>query len=314
MEYRQLGSSGLRVSAIGLGTNNFGRRMDADQSARVLHQALDMGINLVDTANMYGDGQSEEYIGRALKGRRSETIVATKVSNSVGDGPNQRGASRQHIINQVEISLKRLQTDYIDLYQIHFPDPSTPIEETLRALDNLVRDGKVQYIGCSNFSAWQVCEAIWTSQMIGCAPFVSIQPEYSLLKRDIEQELLPFCLAYQIGILPYFPLASGLLTGKYSHGEAAPDGTRFRCSPELGNQFMTERNFLHTELLKSFAEEHGHTLTELAFAWLLANPAVSSVIAGATSPEQIVENAQCIQWKLTPNDIEEVNKCLTNLD
>ena len=205
MEYRQLGSSGLKVSTVGLGTNNFGGRIDAERSAAVLRQCIDEGINFIDTANIYGRSVSEQHIGETVKGIRSQVLIATKVSGAMGDGPNDRGNSRYHIMEQVEASLRRLQTDYIDLYQIHFTDPSTPIEETLRALDDLVRQGKVRYIGCSNFAAWQVCEAYWTSKALNLNAFVSVQPEYSMLNRDVERELVPFCEAYNVGVIPYFP-------------------------------------------------------------------------------------------------------------
>ena len=214
MQYRQLGTSGLQVSAIGLGTNNFGRRVDAQGTARVMDQALDEGITFIDTAKIYGGSLSETYIGQAIKGKRDQFILATKVSMKMGEEPNMRGNSRHHILNEVENSLKRLNTDYIDLYQIHQTDPKTPIEETMHTLDQLVAQGKVRYIGCSNFMSWQVCEAIWTSRTKNFVPFSTVQPRYSLLDREIETELVPFCKIYGIGILPYFPLASGFLTGK----------------------------------------------------------------------------------------------------
>ena len=224
MEYRKLGRSGLQVSVVGLGTNYFGRRVDADGAAIVISGALDVGINMIDTANTYGQGLSEEYIGRALKGRRHQAIIGTKVSGRMGEGPNQAGNSRQHIMSEVENSLRRLDTDYIDLYQIHFADPTTPTEETLRALDDLVHQGKVRYIGCSNFMAWQVCEAVLTSRNSNLTPLVSVQSRYSMLDRAIEAELVPFCTEYRIGIIPYYPLASGFLTGKYRRGLTPPSG------------------------------------------------------------------------------------------
>ena len=307
VEYRQLGNSGLQVSTIGLGTNNFGGRLDAEATALVINHALDVGINMIDTANSYGGGLSEEYIGRALKGKRQQAIVATKVASRVAEGPNQTGASRQHILAEVENSLQALSTGYIDLYQIHFPDPNTPIEETLRALDSLVQAGKVRYVGCSNFMAWQVCEAHWTSTSRGLTPFVSVQPRYSMLYRNVEAELVPFCQAYGIGILPYFPLENGFLTGKYRRGQSAPDGTRL-----AGNDrgMFTDANFDLLEGLESFATERGHTVLDLAFAWLLANSAVSSVIAGATKPEQVVANAKSSGWDLDSDDMAELDTLL----
>ena len=304
MEYRYLGKSGLKVSAIGLGTNNFGRRLDADATALVINHALDMGVTMIDTSNSYGDGYSEDYIGRALKGKRDKAVIATKVSSTVGDGPNDGGNSRQHIMAAVEDSLRRLQTDYIDLYQIHWHDPNVPIEETLRALDDLVRQGKVRYTGCSNFTAWQVCEAAWTSRTLGVAEFASVQPRYSLMDREIETELVSFCDAYGVGILPYYPLANGFLTGKYRRGEAVPTGTRLA---ENDRGMFTDANFDLLDKLEAFCEARGHTVLELAFAWLLANDAVSSVIAGATRVEQIIGNAKAASWQLTADEVAEVN-------
>ena len=307
MEYRQLGRSGLQVSTVGLGTNNFGRRVDADDTAAVVNKALDMGINLLDTSNSYGDGLSEEYIGRTLKGKRHEALIATKVSSTVGDGPNRGGNSRQHIVTEVENSLRRLDTNYIDLYQIHWIDPNTPIEETLRALDDLVRQGKVRYIGCSNFRAWQVCEAVWTSRSLGISPFVSVQPRYNIMDREIEAELVPFCDEYGIGILPYYPLANGFLTGKYRKGQPPPAGTRLA---EEERNMLNDGNFAVLEGLEEFTEKRGHTVLELAFAWLLAKRPVSSVIAGATKPDQVVSNAQAAGWQLTETDLAELDAML----
>ncbi len=308
MEYRQLGNSGLQVSVVGLGTNNFGGRVDAERSEAVLAAAVDQGINFIDTANSYGRGVSEERIGYAVKvrGIRSQVLIATKVSSAMGEGPNTSGTSRHHIMQEVEASLSRLQTDYIDLYQIHFPDPKTPIEETLRALDDLVRQGKVRYIGCSNFSAWQACEAMWTSRTLNLNPFVSVQPEYSLLNRGIERELVPFCRTYNVGIVPFFPLASGFLTGKYRQGEAIPEGTRFAGNARAQERTLTERNFALLDRLESFSKAHDHSMVELAIAWLLGNPAVSSVIAGATRTEQVEANAKAADWRMTPEEMSEV--------
>ena len=307
MQYRQLGSSGLQVSAIGLGTNNFGRRLDAAATETVVHAALDAGVNTIDTSNSYGGGYSEEYIGRALKRRRHEAVLATKVSSRVSDGPNNAGNSRKHIYDQVDVSLRKLRTDYIDLYQIHWWDPNTPIEETLRALDELIRAGKVRYVGCSNFSAWQVCESYWTAKSLGINGFVSMQPHYSMLYRKPEEEMLPFCEKYGIGILPYYPLENGFLTGKYRRGQPAPDGTRLS---EGDRGALTSENFDILEGLEGFAEERGHTILELAFAWLLASPMVSSVIAGATRVEQVEANAASAAWSLTSEELGEVNRIL----
>ena len=310
MEYRKLGSSGLQVSVVGLGTNNFGGRIDEAQSVAVVRQALDEGINFIDTANIYGRGVSEERIGVALKGLREDVLIATKVSGAMGDGPNSKGNSRHHIMEQVDASLSRLQTDYIDLYQMHFPDSSTPIEETLRALDDLVHQGKIRYIGCSNFSAWQTCEAVWTSRSLNLIPFVSVQPEYSMLSRGVERELIPFCKEYNLGVLPYFPLASGFLTGKYRRGEPVPDGTRLASNARAQERTLTDANFAMLERLENFAEEQGHPMVELAIAWLLSNSSVSSVIAGATKTDQVIANAKASGWQLTESDMEEVANIL----
>ena len=240
MKYRKLGGSGLEVSEIGLGTNNFGQRLDFESSDRVISQCIDSGINLIDTSNSYGATLSEEYIGRSLVGRRDGVVLATKVSSRMAEGPNQAGNSRIHIMDQIDASLARLQTDYIDLYQIHWWDDNTPIEETLRALDDLVRDGKIRYFGCSNFSSWQVCESVWTSRSVGINSFVSVQPHYSMMERSIESELLPFCQKYDVGVLPYYPLANGFLTGKYRRGENIPEGTRLGVNDR---GMFTEENF-----------------------------------------------------------------------
>ena len=308
MEHRKLGNSGLKVSTIGLGTNNFGGRMDAERSETVLRKAVDEGINFIDTSDSYGRGLSEEYIGNVMGDIRSQVLIATKVASAIGDGHNNRGASRHHIMEQVEESLRKLQTDHIDLYQIHFHDSTTPVEETMRALDDLVHQGKVRYIGCSNFAAWQVCEAIWASKQLGLVPFVSVQPEYSLLSRGIERELIPFCQAYDVGIIPYFPLAGGFLTGKYRQGEPAPEGTRLAGNVRAQERTLTESNFAYLSQLESFAQERSHTITELAFAWLLGNPSVSSVIAGATRPEQVEQNVKAADWQLTPEDMKAVGE------
>ena len=307
MKYRQLGKSGLQVSAVGLGANNFGGRVDAKRSASVIHAALDSGVNFIDTSNSYGEGLSEQYIGDALKGRREDAVIATKVSSRVADGPNNAGNSRKHIFDQVDVSLKKLQTDYLDLYQIHWWDPDTPLDETLRALDDLVRMGKVRYAGCSNFTAWQVCESDWIAKSLGINCFVSVQPRYSMLYRQPEAELLPLCERYSIGVLPYYPLENGFLTGKYRRNAPAPEGTRL-AADDRG--VFTEHNFDILEKLEDFCAERGHTILELAFAWLLASPSVSSVIAGATRPDQIEGNAASASWELSEEDLATVNSIL----
>lgn len=309
MEIRNLGGSGLRVSAVGLGCNNFGQRLDVEGTRKVIHAAFDAGITLFDTADVYGNrGGSETAMGQVLGDRRKDIVLATKFAMQMDDEGVKKGASRRYIMKAVEDSLKRLQTDYIDLYQQHAYDPLTPIDETLRALQDLVSHGKVRYIGCSNLPAWRVAEATLTAKAINATPFVSIQDEYSLVVRDIEKELQPAAKAYNLGILPYFPLASGLLTGKYASTGDAPAGTRFATTPRLRDRYATDRNVGIVEKLKAFADERGHTMLELAFSWLASRPQVSSVIAGATRPEQIEQNAKAIAWKMTPDDLAEIDR------
>jgi aryl-alcohol dehydrogenase-like predicted oxidoreductase len=307
MEYRRLGSTGLKVSEIGLGGNNFGWWADEQTSIPVIKHALEAGINFIDTADMYDRGNSEEFVGKAIKGRRSEVIVATKFSSSMGDGPNEKGGSRYYIMKAVEASLKRLQTDYIDLYQMHFPDTGTPIEETLRVLDDLIRSGKVRYIGCSNFSSWQLCEALWTSRVNNLHSFVTVQPQYSLLSRQIEQELVPCCQSYGIGVIPYSPLAGGFLTGKYRKGEEPPSDGRLSKPGPASGRILNDPNWEKLAKLEAFATEHGHTVGELAIAWLLSKPYVSTIIAGVRKPEQVSANVAAAEWKLTDEENNEVD-------
>ncbi|MDR7522840.1 MAG: aldo/keto reductase [Armatimonadota bacterium] len=306
MRYRRLGRSGLKVSVLGLGCNTFGRFADADQTARIVHAALDLGVNFFDTADVYSQGVSEEFLGRALGSRRGRAVVATKVVGAMGDGPNDRGASRAHITDGVHASLRRLGTDHIDLLQLHNWDPETPLEESLEALNDLVRAGKVRYVGCSNYTAWQLVWALWISDRRGWASFVSVQPEYSLLARGVEADLLPACVAFGVGVIPYFPLAAGMLTGKYREGEPAPPGTRGYESPRFQQRFATPRNFAIVRRLEAWARERGHSVAELAIAWLLARPAVSTVITGTTRPEQVEANVRATAWELTPSEVEEV--------
>jgi aryl-alcohol dehydrogenase-like predicted oxidoreductase len=292
VDYRQLGQSGLRVSALGLGTNAFGGRADRATSIRVLHKAVAEGITFIDTANVYTNTQSEDIIGEAFVGRRNDVVLATKVGMKRGDGPNDRGSSRQHIIREVEESLRRLRTDYIDLYQVHAFDASVPQEETLRALDDLVRAGKVRYLGASNYPAWRVLEALTISERLGWTPYVSVQPGYSLVDRGIERELQAFCVARGIGIIPYFPLAGGILTGKYSGG-AKPEGSLLDRNPNFAVRMDPARMLAGDEVVR-LAGEMGVTATALSLAWLLRRPAVSTVIAGATREEQIDANVAAI--------------------
>jgi aryl-alcohol dehydrogenase-like predicted oxidoreductase len=308
MEQRTLGRSGLKVSEVGLGCNNFGV-LDVESSRKVVHRALDLGVTLFDTADVYGNrGGSETQLGEILGPRRKDIVLATKFAMPMDDAGSMAGASRRYIMTAVEASLKRLKTDWIDLYQVHTPDAATPIEETLSALDDLVRQGKVRYIGCSNFAAWQVIDAQWTAKDRRLTHFISAQDELSLLVRDIERELIPALDAKGVGLLPYFPLASGFLTGKYARGSDAPAGTRMARVKRLSDRFMTEKNLAIVEKLEAFCAGRGHTMLELAFGWLLAKPVVSSVIAGATKPEQIEANIKATGWKLSSDDLAEIDR------
>jgi aryl-alcohol dehydrogenase-like predicted oxidoreductase len=308
MKLRNLGKSGLRVSLVGLGCNNFGGRIDLEASRPVLHKALDVGITLFDTADIYGNaGGSEDILGQVLGDRRKDIVLATKFGMQMGQDEGKKGGSRSYIMKAVEDSLRRLRTDWIDLYQFHTPDPLTPVDETLRTLDDLVRHGKVRYIGCSNMPAWQVVDSLWISQTAGLDAFVSCQDEFSLVVRDPEKELIPAMNAHGLGLLPYFPLASGLLTGKYKAGEM-PEGARITKSQPLQGRLMTEKNLRMVEELDRFAAERGRTLLELAFSWLASHGVVSSVIAGATKPEQVEANASAASWELTGGERAEIDR------
>lgn len=302
MTHRRLGRSGLLVSTVGVGCNNFGTRIDAAASARVVHAALDHGINLFDTADIYGAGKSEEMLGAALKGRRDEAIIATKFAIPMGPGPNMGGGSRTWVLRAVEDSLRRLGVDYIDLYQMHRPDPATPIEETIAALDTVVRSGKVRYIGSSNFAGWQIAEAAAVADRRGLAPFVSAQNHYSLVERNVETEVIPACTRFGLGVLPFFPLAGGLLTGKYRRGEPMPAGARLTNSPDPG-RFLNDANFAVVEELQQYADERGVALLDVAIGGLAAQPGVASVIAGASSPEQIAANVAAGAYQPSAEDL-----------
>jgi len=308
MEIRNLGSSGLRVSAIGLGCNNFGGRIDLEATRAVIHKAIDLGITLFDTADTYGErGGAETAIGQVLGDRRKDIVLASKFGNPMDDVGVKQGGARRYIVAALEDSLRRLRTDWIDLYQIHSFDPLTPIEETLRALDDLVRQGKVRYIGCSNFPPWRVTEAHFTSRMLGLNRFISHQDEYSLTFRRPEAELMPASRAAGMGMLPFSPLASGLLTGKYRRNTPLPAGTRLANTQRLADRYLTDRNWSIAERLGDFAAARGRTMLELAFSWLLARPPVASVIAGATRPEQVAQNVKAGGWKLTEEDLADID-------
>lgn len=309
METRKIGS--LEVTLVGLGCNNFGMRIDEEQSGRVVHAALDAGINVFDTADVYGGTRSEQYLGRALGRRRDDVVIATKFVAPVDDNPAHGGASARWVAEAVEGSLRRLGTDRIDLYQQHFPDPNVPIEETLGALDKLVRDGKVREIGSSNFSGEQIDDADALSERAGLARFVSAQNHFNLLHRDPLRDVVPACVRHGLGVLPYFPLASGLLTGKYERGAAAPAGTRLSTMPDDRTaRIMSDRNFDTLEELTTFARARDHTVLDLAFAWLAAQPAMGSVIAGATKPEQVAANVAAVDWQLSDDDLAELDRML----
>ena len=310
MEQRNLGKSGLQVSAVGLGCNNFGGRIDLAATRKVVHTALDLGITLFDEADTYGDprGSSESCLGEILGDRRKDIVLATKFARPMDAGGRFQGASRHYIMAEVEASLKRLKTDWIDLYQQHQPDPLTPIEETLRALGDLVRQGKVRYIGCSTLSAWQVVEAQWTAKHHGLHHFVSCQEEYSLLSRRLDREMMPMLQAYGLGLIPFAPLANGLLTGKYQRDMPMPEGARLSYMRRAADRYLTDSNWSVVERLEGFAAERGHTLLELAVSWLLRRPQVASVIAGATKPGQVEQNSRAAGWALTEEDMREIDR------
>ena len=309
MEYRNLGSSGLRVSLVGLGCNNFGMRLDLEQTRAVVDRAFDLGITLFDTADMYGGrGGSETQLGKILGHRRKDIVLASKFGMAMSDDGTKIGASRRYIMSAVEDSLRRLKTDWIDLYQLHQPDPLTPLDETMQALDDLVTQGKIRYIGCSNLPSWQVVESQWISKSMGLNRFVSCQDEYNILNRNVEAELIPAMQKYGCGLLPYFPLASGLLTGKYKRTEM-PEGARLTDMPTFANRiYLTDENFDIVDNLNKFAHKTGHSILELAFGWMASRPTTASIIAGATKPEQIDANVAAVNWVLSQSEIDEVDK------
>jgi len=302
MEFRRLGNSGLKVSEIGLGGNNFGRRADKETSIDIINHALEMGINFIDTAENYAQGKSEELIGLAIKGKRYDVIIATKFGHPLTVGLDRQGGSRSYIMKAIDDSLRRLNTDYIDLYYLHWPDSETPIQETMRTLDDLVRIGKVRYIGCSNYSAWQLNDALWTSKVQNLESFITVQSKYNLLERSIEQELVHCCQTHGVGIIPWGPLANGFLTGKYRRGQDIPVGTRFAIPSPVYSKILISENFDKLDKLEAFASERGHSVGELAIAWLLSHPWLGSVIAGAMNIEQISANVAAADWKLTVED------------
>ena len=311
METRKIGS--LDVTIVGIGCNNFGMRIDADRTKKVVDAAFDAGINFFDTADVYGGrGKSEEFLGAALAGRRDDAIIATKFGSPMSDDGQSQGGSRRWIKQAIEDSLRRLQTDRIDLYQHHSPDRDTPFDETLTALDELVREGKVREIGCSNYAGKHINKCIGISEDKGLARWASEQSNYSLLERGVEADVLPACEQHGIGFLPYFPLASGLLTGKYRTKEDRPEGTRItlmaQAMPQRAEGVLTDDNFAIIGKLRAFAEEHGYTLLDLAMSWLSSKPVIASVIAGATKPEQVKANAEAVSWRLSDDEMAQVNE------
>ncbi|GMK37228.1 aldo/keto reductase [Paenibacillus sp. CCS19] len=306
MKYRRLGSSGLEVSALGLGTNAFGKRADQSTSIQIIHHAIDSGINFIDTANIYAGTESERIIGEALEGKREKVVLATKAGLVRGSGPNESGSSRIHIQQELEQSLRRLRTDYVDLYQIHTFDPYTPLEETLRALDDMVRSGKVRYIGASNYAAWEMMKALGISEFKGLARYTSNQVSYSLADRTPELETIPMCLDQGVGIIPYFPLAGGILSGKYSAPGAIPTDSRAITDPNF-SKFLDDKAISLAREVGSIASDHGSSTSALSLAWLMDRPAVSTVIVGATRVEQLEDNLKSIELKLTEDTINQLN-------
>ena len=306
MKYKNLGRTGLQVSQVCLGTMTFGAQADEKESQRIIDTAWDAGVNFFDTADVYTDSQSEQILGKFLRDRRSQAVIATKVRGRVGPGPNDIGLSRKHIMDSVDDSLRRLQTDYIDLYQVHSWDEDTPLEETMGALNDLVRQGKVRYIGCSNFTAWQLIKSLWISDVNNLARFESHQPRYNLLKREIELELLPACAVEGVGVIPYNPLGGGLLTGKHTRGKPPAPDTRFGLREVYRDLYWQDPYLDAMEKLRAIATEHGKSMIQLAIGWILANPVVTSAIVGASRADQLREPLEALDVTLGP---EEMTAC-----
>ena len=310
MEYRQLGRAGVQVSVIGLGTNRFGAvQVPQEEVTTILDAAVDLGVNFIDASDTYVQGRCEETLGQALKGRWNRFVVATKGGLPMGEGPNDRGASRYHIVQALEASLRRLQSDHVDVYYMHRWDPTTPLEETLRALDDLVRQGKIGYLGASAYAAWQLAQANMLAELRGWLPFVVLQSEYNMFQQQVEQEVLPYCRAAGVGFVPYAPLAGGFLTGKYQRGAPPPAGSRGESSPNV-QRYMTIPYYDAIDALTAWAAARGRGMNELAQAWLMAQPQVCSVITGATSLEHVLHNVQAASWTLTSAEVDEINALL----
>jgi len=307
VESRTLGEGGPQVSVVGLGCNNFGMRVDEARARQVIDAAIDAGVTHFDTAEMYGGGKSEEFIGNALVGRRDAVVIATKFLPRAAEPPYEPGALARRITEGCELSLTRLKTDHIDLYYQHYPDADAPMEEALQTLDGLVRQGKVLHVACSNYTAGQVEDAAAVAAKLGLARFVGLQVHWNLLERGVEESVVPAARRAGMGVIPYFPLASGLLTGKYQRGTEFPEGARL-SGKSYFSSVLTEENFDRVEALTAFADERGHSVLELAVAWLAAQPGVASVIAGATSPEQVKANAAAGSWRLSDEDLAALSK------
>jgi len=313
MDYKNLGRSGLKVSRICLGTNNFGGQISEDASIAIVNKALDCGINVVDTADVYTGGRSEEIIGKAVKGRRDEVIIATKVGFGAGQTPNRSGLSRKHILSQVEHSLKSLQTDFIDIYYLHRFDAETPLEETLRTFNDMVRQGKVRYIACSNFAALQIAKAHEICEAHDLEKFVAVQPPYNLFQREIESDLLPYCEHEGLGVLTYTPLMGGFLTGKYSKAAPPPAGSRYDYNQRLWQRVNQETNFEVLEQLERVAQDAGISMSKLAIAWILKNPIVTAPIVGASSIQQVEENCRLTEINLGDEIYRRLNDLTKNV-
>lgn len=308
MKYKRLGRAGVKVSELCLGTMIYGRQVEEEASIHIIKRAIDLGINFIDTADTYGEGQSERIVGKAIEGIRDDIVLATKVYNSMGPGPNDAGLSRKHIFKAVEESLNRLDTDYIDLYQVHRFDTTSPLTETLSALTDLVDEGKVHYIGCSNFAAWQITKALWISDIHGLVAFSSSQPLYNILDRNVERELLPLCFEEGIGVIPYSPLAGGFLTGKYKTDEPMPEGSRGQVSPDWMKQYFTPHNQEILQEMGVLSQETGMKMSQLSLAWLLDNPTVTAPIIGASRMEQLEENVEVVDHPPSTNALKRISE------
>lgn len=308
MKYKNLGKTGVKVSELCLGTMIYGQQVDEATAIKIIKRAVDLGINFIDTADVYTEGRSEEIVGKAIKGIRDEIVLATKVRSRTGAGPNDEGLSRKHIMHNFETSLKRLGTDYIDLYQVHRTDPTTPLKETLTTLSDLVRDGKVRYIGCSNFPAWQLEKALWISDVNGLEPFVTVQPRYNMMDRDIERELLPLCIEEGIGVIPYSPLAGGFLTGKYQPDRPAPEGSRGQLRPEMVSRYFNPHSQTIMQELKKISAETKMSMSKIGLAWLMANPAITSPIIGASKLEQLEENMGVLNYTISAEALKRISE------